>query len=315
MSSADEHLTPGPPVPPSAIPGPIERSPGFWRQAWQQYRRKKLAMAALLLVTWLGLIAILAPAIVGTRPVVCKYKGEIYFPALYYFNPDWEPVIFSKDKFRQLYQKNLKEKDPESWAIWPLVFQDPYHRNQDNEWEGLKGNPTGASGVPSLRNLMGTSQDGIDVFAQMVHGTTISLLVGFVSMGIASLIGITLGAIAGYVGGWADMLLSRVLEVVLCIPPLALILAVQSILDKPTIWHMMMMIGCTGWTTIARLTRAEFLKLRDADFVLAARAMGLGWPRIVFRHILPNALTPVLVPITFGIASAILTESSLSYLG
>ncbi len=315
MSSAVEHSTPGHPVNPSGFPGPIERSPGFWRQAWQQYRRKKLAMAALLLVAWLGVVAILAPAIAGTRPVVCKYKGEIYFPALYYFNPDWEPVIFSNDKFRQRYPKNLKEKDPESWAIWPLVFQDPYRRIENNEWDGQKGNPTGANGVPSLRNLMGTRQDGVDVFAQMVHGTTISLLVGFVSMGIASLIGITLGAIAGYVGGWADMLLSRVLEVVLCIPPLALILAVQSILEKPTIWHMMMMIGCTGWTTIARLTRAEFLKLRDADFVLAARAMGLGWPRIVFRHILPNALTPVLVPITFGIASAILTESSLSYLG
>jgi len=291
------------------------RSPGFWSQAWSQFRQRRLAMTALCVVGLLALVAIFAPAIAGTRPVVCRYKGQLYFPCLYYFNPAWENPVFARDKFRQRYPKSLPEKDPQSWAIWPLVFQDPYRRVADNEWEGRPGNPAGMEGTPSRRNLLGTNSEGIDVFAQLVHGTTIALLVGFVSMGIASLIGISLGAIAGYVGGWADLGLSRLIEVVLCIPPLALILAVLSILEKPTIWHMMAVIGCTGWTTIARLTRAEFLKLRDADFVLAARAMGFGWPRIIFRHILPNALAPVLVPITFGIASAILTESSLSFLG
>jgi len=294
---------------------PRSRSPGFWAQAWSQFRQRRLAMTALCLVGLLGLVALFAPAIAGTRPIVCRYKGQLYFPCLYYFNPAWENPVFAKDRFRQRYPKNLREKDPQSRAIWPLVFQDPYRRVNDNEWEDRPGNPTGMDGKPSSMNLLGTNSEGIDVFAQLVHGTTIALLVGFVSMGIASLIGISLGAIAGYVGGWADLCLSRLIEVVLCIPPLALILAVLSILEKPTIWHMMAVIGCTGWTTIARLTRAEFLKLRDADFVLAARAMGFGWPRIIFRHILPNALAPVLVPITFGIASAILTESSLSFLG
>lgn len=308
-------IEPPPPVgTPPAAPR-VARSPGFWRQAWGQFRRRRLAMLALGVVGFLALVALLAPAIAGTRPIVCRYKGRLYFPALYYFNPAWENPIFNKDRFRQRYPKNLKLKDPESWAIWPLVFQDPYRRVQDKEWEELPGNPAGNAGKPSRLNLLGTSQDGVDVFAQLVHGTTIALLVGFVSMGIASLIGISLGAFAGYVGGWADLLLSRLIEVVLCIPPLALILAVLSILEKPTIWHLMAVIGCTGWTTIARLTRAEFLKLRDADFVIAARALGIGWPRIIIRHILPNALAPVLVPMTFGIASAILTESSLSFLG
>ena len=149
----------------------------------------------------------------------------------------------------------------------------------------------------------------------MVHGTTIALLVGFVSMGIAGTIGITIGALGGYLGGWVDMLLSRITEIVMCIPTLIIILSLIAIIERPTIWHMMVIIGCTGWTSIARLARAEFLKLRGTDFVLAAQALGIGRIRIMFRYILPNALAPVLVPITFGIASAILIESGLSFLG
>ena len=111
------------------------------------------------------------------------------------------------------------------------------------------------------------------------------------------------------------MLMSRLIEVVMCVPTLVLILALLAIVETPTIWHMMAVIGCTSWTGIARLTRGEFLKLRGTDFVAAARALGVGRMRIVFRHMLPNALTPVLVPISFGIAAAILIESGLSFLG
>jgi peptide/nickel transport system permease protein len=140
-------------------------------------------------------------------------------------------------------------------------------------------------------------------------------MVGFVSMGIAAAIGIALGALAGYLGGWADLLLSRLIEVVQCVPTLILILAAIALIENPNVWHMMIIIGLTGWTSIARLARAEFLKLKNSDFVTAAEAMGAGRLRIMFRHILPNALAPVLVPITFGIASAILIETSLSFLG
>ena len=149
----------------------------------------------------------------------------------------------------------------------------------------------------------------------MVHGTQTALIVGFVSMGIAAAIGITLGALAGYFGGWVDMLISRIIEVVMCIPSLVLILALVAMLDHATNCHLMVIVGCTGWTGIARLTRAEFLKLKQMEFVTAARAMGAGSARIMFTHILRNALAPVLVPITFGIAAAILIESGLSFLG
>jgi peptide/nickel transport system permease protein len=134
-------------------------------------------------------------------------------------------------------------------------------------------------------------------------------------VGIAATIGIAVGAMAGFFGGWIDILLSRIIEVVLCIPALVLILALLAIVEKPTIWHIMAVLGCTRWTAIARLTRAEFLKLKQMEYIAAARALGVGKIRIMFRHILRNALAPILVPITFGIAAAILIESGLSFLG
>lgn len=296
-----EPLTPAPP------------SPGFWRDAWQRFRRRKLAMAALLFVLFLTLVAIFSPAIAGTKPIVVKYKGSLYFPAMSYFKSSWQNPIFFKDRFYKFTPEVLAEKDPDSWAIWPLVYQDPARRVHAGEWPGQPGSDGYAA--PNRYNLFGTDQPGIDVFAQMVHGTKIALLVGFVSTGIAAVIGITIGSLAGYLGGWVDSLLSRMIEVVMCVPSLILILALIAILEQPTIWHIMAVLGATGWTGIARLTRAEFLKLKQMEFVSAARSLGAGQIRIMFRHILPNALAPVLVPITFGIASAILLESGLSFLG
>lgn len=290
-------------------------SGGFWTAAWQRFRRRKLALVALWFVIFLCLVALLAPLIVGTKPVVCRYKGNYYFPFLGYYNRSWENPIFHRDRFRNAYFRNLMEKDPDSWALWPLVYQDPFRRVRSNEWPGQPGNPVGTSGRPSWNNLLGTNQQGFDVFAQMVFGTQIALSVGFVSMGIAAAIGITVGALAGYLGGWTDMLLSRLIEVVMCIPSLVLVLALVALLDHVTNYHLMAIVGITSWTGIARLTRAEFLKLKQMEFVMAARAMGVSRWRIMFRHVLRNSLAPVLVPITFGIAAAILIESGLSFLG
>jgi peptide/nickel transport system permease protein len=272
-------------------------------------------MLALGFVVFLTAVAVFAPAIAGTKPVICRYKGTLYAPCLGYFNRRWEAPIFTTDKFRGTYPQNLQDKDPQSWVVWPLVFQDPYRRVRENEWPGRPENPSRDEGRPSWLNLFGTDQYGVDIFAKMVHGTTIALLVGFVSMGLAGSIGIIVGALGGYFGGWVDMLTSRITEVVMCVPTLVLILALVAVVEKPTIWKTMAIIGATGWTGIARLTRAEFLRLKESEFVMAARAAGAGPLRIMLRHILPNALAPVLVPITFGIASAILIEGSLSFLG
>jgi peptide/nickel transport system permease protein len=307
-----------PAEPPAVAQATPVASRGFWREAWRRFRRRKLAMIALCYVGFLTLVAIFAPAIAGTKPIVVRYKGELYFPALGYFNRSWENPVFQRDGFRKRYPANLKNKDPESWAIWPLVYQDPFRRPLASEWEGVwdrPENPIQAEGRPSRLNLLGTDQQGIDVFAQLVHGTRIALSVGFVSMGIAAAVGIVVGALAGYFGGWIDVALSRLIEIVLCIPDLVLILALLAVVERPTIWHIMAVIGATHWTSIARLTRGEFIKLKQMEFVAAARALGAGQMRIIFGHVLRNALAPVLVPISFGIAAAILIESALSFLG
>jgi peptide/nickel transport system permease protein len=168
--------------------------------------------------------------------------------------------------------------------------------------------------APGWSHPLGTDDLGRDVLTRILYGARISLLVGFVAVGIATGIGILLGALAGYYGRWVDALLMRFVDIMLCFPTFFLILAVIAFLD-PSIWNIMIIIGLTGWMGVARLVRAEFMSLRERDFVLAARAVGADDARIIFRHILPNALSPVLVSVTLGVAGAILTESALSFLG
>ncbi len=296
-------------------PPPLEQSPGFWSEAWKRFRKRRLSLLALAYVLLLVLVALLAPVIVGTKPIVCSYKGELYFPALGYFRRGWEAAIFFEEGLVDNYPQGLVDNDPESWAVWPLVYQDPYRRVRQDEWPGRAGNPFGPDGRPSSQHWFGTDDQGFSVFAQMVYGSQIAISVGFISMGIAATIGILLGGMAGFFGGWIDLVISRLIEVVLCIPSLVLILALVAIIENVSTWHLMVVIGCTQWTSIARLARAEFIKLREMEFVTAARALGAGQWRIMLRHILRNSLAPLLVPITFGIASAILIESGLSYLG
>jgi peptide/nickel transport system permease protein len=167
---------------------------------------------------------------------------------------------------------------------------------------------------PNWAFPLGTDDLGRDVLARIFYGARISLLVGFVAVGISTLIGIALGALAGYYGRWVDGVIMRFVDIMLCFPSFFLILAVIAFLE-PSIWNIMIIIGLTSWMGVARLVRAEFLSLRERDFVLAARALGARDSRIIFRHILPNALSPVLVSATLGVAGAILTESALSFLG
>lgn len=293
----------------------LERSRGYWAETWVRFRRRRLAMTALGYVILLSLVAIFSPMIAGTKPIICQYKGQIYFPCMGYFYPSWENPVFIHDDIVHAYPRRLKEADPESWAIFPLVYNDTTYRVRENDMPGRPENPYGTNGVPSLQNLCGTNAYGYDVFAMLVHGTRTALLVGFVSTGLAALIGITLGAFAGFFGGWIDIIISRMLEVVICVPTLIMILAFVAVIENPSIWHVMVIIGLTSWPKIARLMRGEFIKLKQSEYVAAARSLGASRFRIIFRHILPNALAPVLVPITFSIAASILLESSLSFLG
>lgn len=168
--------------------------------------------------------------------------------------------------------------------------------------------------------LLGTDDFGRDLFARMLEGTFVSLTVGFVAVGISVTVGIFLGGLAGYYGrkkfGFltVDTIIMRFVDIMLCFPTFFLILTVVALLP-PSIYNIMIVIGLTSWMQTARLVRADFLALRDQDYVIAARSQAIPEWRIIFLHCVPNAMAPVLVSATIGVASAILTESALSYLG
>jgi peptide/nickel transport system permease protein len=167
---------------------------------------------------------------------------------------------------------------------------------------------------PSLTHPLGTDDLGRDVLSRMLWGGRVSLKVGFVAVGIATIIGLILGSLAGYYGGWVDSIIMRGVDIMLSIPTIFLVLAVIAILE-PSIINIMIVIGLTSWMEPARLIRAEFISLKEREFVLAARAIGATDDRIMMRHILPNGLSPILVSATMGIGGAILIESALSFLG
>lgn len=167
---------------------------------------------------------------------------------------------------------------------------------------------------PSAEHWLGTDEFGRDLYSRMLYGARVSLWVGFVSVGISLCIGLVLGLLAGWFRGLIDECVMRFVDVMLCFPSFFLILAVIAFLE-PSLFNIMIVIGLTSWMGVARLVRAETLSLRERDFVAAARLSGAGTVRILLRHILPNAIAPVLVSATLGVAGAILLESSLSFLG
>jgi peptide/nickel transport system permease protein len=262
-------------------------------------------MLGLGFVAFMGLVTLLSPLLATNQPIVCRYRGGWYFPALVEIfqsrgtGPHW---VNKANPFNTPQFDAKAELDPNDFAIWPLV---PFH-----EYElSLEFHDP-----PSAEHWLGTDELGRDILARMIHGTAVSMKVGFLSMGIAAVIGIILGGLAGYWGGWIDIVISRVIEIVMCFPVFFLILSIMVWLE-PSITNVMIVIGLTRWTSIARYARAEFIRLKDQDYVTAAQALGVGHVRIMLRHILPNSLAPVLVTVTFGIAGAILVEAGLSWLG
>lgn len=167
---------------------------------------------------------------------------------------------------------------------------------------------------PSAEHLLGTDAIGRDGWSRLVYGARISLSVGVVAVGIYTSIALVLGSIAGYIGGAVDNVIMRITDIVMCFPTFLLIITAASVLP-PNIFNIMVIIGIFGWPGMTRLVRGQFLTLRSRDFVIAAVALGVPTRRIIFRHILPNVLGPVVVAATLGLAGAIMTESSLSFLG
>ncbi len=266
------------------------RKSSYLHIVWSQFKKNNLAYYSLYLILVLIIIALLAPIIANNKPIIMVKNNRVYFPAL----KDYPQ--FMGYNFRNINDKNI-------FLIFPPVKYSP------NEFD-LNSILT----KPDSNHLLGTDDRGRDIMSRIIYGTRISLSVGFVAVGISLIIGIIIGALAGYYGSKVDMVLSRFIEIIICFPTLLLILAILAFL-KQSIFNIMVIIGLFGWTGVARLVRGEFLKLKNQEFVIAAKALGLSDFRIIFFHILPNALAPVLVSATFGIAGAILLESALSFLG
>lgn len=367
-----------------------EKDQSYWGIVKRQFKKNRLAVWSLRIVFMILFIGTFANFIANDKPYYAKYEGKTYFPVL-------------KDAFvnigigswpADLVTANWKKLELES-AIWPIV---PYHSGEIDRWNVQFKSPFGDQlKIKSWRwrHWMGTDEVGRDVLAGMIYGTRIAMLVGLISMSIATVIGIVMGAFAGYFGddklkiSWVrlllngltlyfavffafmarstnisngyeassasgllqvmlslliffgimlavnvlasllkkipalakkatipvDLIISRIIEVLISIPGLLLILFVVAATDKPSIITIMVVIGFIGWIGIARLTRGEFLRVRNLEYITAAESLGFGELRTIFRHALPNALTSVLIAIAFGVAGAILTESMLSFLG
>jgi len=284
----------------AAATTPIPKSPGFGRLVWRRLRRDQFAMAGLVVITLMFLLSWLAPVIANNRPLVMSGEKGLTFPAFAQMKPfSWllhYPEYFS-------YDFDAIRMDRSIAIVMPPIPYSPSGTNLD-----IRLQPPGAE------HPLGTDELGRDVLSRMIHGAGISLKIGFVAVGISLLVGLIVGALAGYYGGLFDIALSRLIEVMICFPLLFLILAVIAFLP-PSIFTIMAVIGLTRWTDIARYTRGEFMRLKEREFAEAARALGASDRKIIFRHILPNSLAPVLVAATFGVASAILIEAALSFLG
>ncbi len=360
----------------------------YWTIVKKQFKKNKIAVWSLRIVYVFVFIALLADFLANEKPIAAKYQGEVYFPVFKEYAVD----LGISDWQKEFINVSWKDLDYE-WEVWPLTPYLPKNIDFMNTSVG----PFDEQDIESTRwkHWLGTDALGRDVFAGMIHGTRIALLVGIVSMGIAALIGIFFGAIAGYYGddklkmristlviyiigfivalfyGFgvrsyalsdsigesfsdfflellisffifgaimyafkliskglkklpfltkevvvpADILISRLIEVVVSIPRLFLIISIAAVVAKPSIFIVMMIIGLTTWTGIARFTRAELLRVRNLEYIEAANALGYKELRIIIKHALPNALSPVLISIAFGIASAILIESTLSFIG
>lgn len=277
------------------------RSERYGAQVWREFRRIPRAFVSFCIVVALAIVALLADFIANDKPYYIELDGKAYSPILIDYGV-WLGVRTLPEALRGAdFYALAREADR---AYWPPI---PYAPTRVD----LRSPPFAP---PSQAHWLGTDSLGRDIAAGMLHGTRISLTIGLVVVLIQSAIGITLGALSGYYGGWIDIAISRFIEIMLGIPQLFLLITVAAIFP-PSIYLIMVLLGLTGWTSIARYVRSEFLRVRALEFVDAARSLGASDIRVIMRHVLPNSLAPVLVAMSFGVAGAILAESGLSFLG
>jgi peptide/nickel transport system permease protein len=279
--------------------GPCPATPqSYLRIVGRQLWRRRLNRVAVYVIAALVALAASADFVASDKPLVAHFEGKLYLLP----NLRDPPELRMYDN--QLLMRAMKDGD---WAVLTLV---PWGYNTHDLSSVLT--------PPSARHWLGTDGSGRDVLARVLHGARVSLAVGAMAVAVLVALGTLLGTLAGYYGGLVDVVLMRVVEVVHSIPTLLLLVTMLAVLAPEgwgAVFAMMLVIGLVRWTDVARLVRGEILRVRTLDYVQASRAMGASDARIILRHVLPNSLSPVLVSASFSMASAILMESALSFLG
>jgi microcin C transport system permease protein len=272
---------------------------------YRRFKSKRLAVLSLFVFSLIVFFSFTAELWVNNKPVILSYSGEIYFPAIKRYHPS---VFGIQDQFITDYRKlEMKEGD---WTLWPLVRWDPYESNK--YVDTYPAPPTFNETVTD--NWLGTDDRGRDVLARLIYGFRYSIVYAFLVWAITFSIGISLGGVMGYAAGKVDFIGQRVVEILSTVPQFFLLIILISLFQP----NLLMLVGITslfGWISISYYMRGEFLKLRKMDFVDAARSLGASHARLIFRHILPNALGPVLTFSPFVIAGNITSLAALDFLG
>jgi microcin C transport system permease protein len=286
----------------------IEPRPGLspGKRAWLRFRRNRLGYWSLLLFVALVVVSLLAEVLSNDRPLVVRYQGQTYFPMLH----DYPETTFGGD-----FQTPADYLDPfvreriTSGGNWALFAPNPYGSNSLNYFTN---EPSPAR--PSRQNLLGTDERGRDLLAQLLYGFRVSVLFALALTAVGTAIGIAAGAVQGYFAGKTDLAFQRFIEIWSAMPELYLLIIFSAIF-APSVGLLLVLLSAFGWMSLADYVRAEFLRNRQMDYVRAARALGVGNSRIMWRHILPNSMTPVVTFLPFRMSAAILALTSLDFLG
>jgi peptide/nickel transport system permease protein len=280
--------------------------------ALSQLRQSKLAFVGATVIACFALVAVFADLLASDLPIACHVRDETFILP----NLTHPSALAAYDCERVEDELGLGD-----WALYPLVRFGPTQTSARGRIEALLPPLLGGGDADlpgrahaGLAHPLGTDDRGRDVFARLVHGARTSLTVGLLSVMAFVGIGAGLGALAGFYGGVIDSLVSRLVETLTAFPTIVLVLVVQGLVAQPTMSTMLLAIGLTRWTEVARLVRAEVLLVTSQEYVLAARALGARPGRVLSKHVLPNAIAPVLVAATFGVASVVLIEAALTFL-
>ncbi|HAC58012.1 MAG TPA: ABC transporter permease, partial [Rhodobiaceae bacterium] len=274
------------------------------QRRWRNFKSNKRGYWSLWIFSILFILSLFAEFIANDRPILLTYKGDVYFPVLAAypettFGGEFETTADYRDPFVQ----DLI-RDAGGIMVWPLIEYSYRTINLNRR----------ATSPPSADNWLGTDDQGRDVAARLIYGFRISVLFGLTLTFFSSVIGVTAGAMQGYFGGWTDLLGQRFIEIWTSVPQLYLLIIIASIIE-PNFWILLGILLLFSWVSLVGVVRAEFLRARNFEYVNAARAMGLGNGKIIFRHLLPNAMVATLTFMPFILNSSITTLTALDFLG